>query len=379
MRILAIRGCNLASLAGEFEIDLVHGPLGGAGVFAIVGPTGAGKSTLLDAMCVALFDRTPRLANRSPFQVGSGPDDPAALGAQDVRTLLRRGASMGWAEVDFESGDARRYRARWSVRRARGSTEGNLQDQHLTLTAIDSTERLGGTKTETLKAIHQRLGLTFDQFRRSALLAQGDFAAFLRADGKDRSELLERMTGTEIYSKLSVAAHLRATLAEQALRERHGAAAAIAVMSDEARVATTAELATANEAREHARARLARAEMIARETPDAFATERRAARRGGRLVALCLRPQVMRCQLSRDEIDLAGSTIAARLRRQDGFDLRDDGAFIVVLANTERDAAQIVAQRLANEITRRTAAINYRKWVAEIVDAGAAASPEQPA
>src|SRR5690349_9454373 len=213
MKILAIRGCNLASLAGEFEIDLAHGPLSEAGVFAIVGPTGAGKSTLLDAMCVALFDRTPRLANRSTVQVGKGADDPALLGAQDVRMLLRRGASAGWAEVDFESGDLRTYRARWSVRRARGAIDGNLQDQQVTLTALDGNERLGGTKMETLRAIHQRLGLTFDQFRRSALLAQGDFATFLRADGRDRSELLERMTGTDIYTKLSIAAHEHAVRA----------------------------------------------------------------------------------------------------------------------------------------------------------------------
>ncbi|MDQ3370478.1 MAG: AAA family ATPase, partial [Myxococcota bacterium] len=219
MRILAIRGCNLASLAGEFEIDLARAPFSDAGVFAIVGNTGAGKSTLLDALCVALFDRTPRLTNHSRVVVGRGDDDPGALGAQDVRTLLRRGAAAGWAEVDFESGDARRYRARWSVRRARGQTDGTLQDQQVTLTSIDGGERLGGTKTETLKAIVARLGLTFDQFRRSALLAQGEFATFLRADGKDRSELLERMTGTEIYSRLSVAAHLKATLAEQRLRE----------------------------------------------------------------------------------------------------------------------------------------------------------------
>src|SRR5512138_3672108 len=108
MRILAIRGCNLASLAGEFEIDLSRGPLADAGVFAIVGNTGAGKSTLLDALCVALFDRTPRLTNFSRVLVGRGDSDPATLGAHDVRTLLRRGAAGGYAEVDFESGDARR-------------------------------------------------------------------------------------------------------------------------------------------------------------------------------------------------------------------------------------------------------------------------------
>lgn len=263
MRILAIRGCNLASLAGEFEVDLARGTLADAGVFAIVGPTGAGKSTLLDAMCVALFDRTPRLTNHSRVVVGRGDDDPTALGAQDVRTILRRGASTGWAEVDFESGDSRRYRARWSVRRARGATDGRFQNQQVTLTAIEGGEQLGGTKTETLEAIHQRLGLSFDQFRRSALLAQGEFAAFLRADGKDRSELLERMTGTEIYSKLSIAAHVRASLAEQRLRDRQGLVTNIAVLSDEARAAAEAELATAKEAQSVTRARLAAAQAAA--------------------------------------------------------------------------------------------------------------------
>ncbi|HET9626667.1 MAG TPA: AAA family ATPase, partial [Kofleriaceae bacterium] len=234
MKILAIRGCNLASLAGEFEIDLARGPLGGAGVFAIVGNTGAGKSTLLDALCVALFDRTPRLTNHSTVKVGRGSDERTLLGAQDVRTLLRRGTAQGWAEVDFESGDAQQYRARWSVRRARNQSDGTLQDEQITLTAIAGGERFGGTKTETLKAIHARLGLSFDQFRRSALLAQGEFAAFLRADGRDRSELLERMTGTQIYSKLSIAAHVKAALAEQRLRDGRAAALAISVLDDDA-------------------------------------------------------------------------------------------------------------------------------------------------
>jgi exonuclease SbcC len=267
MRILAIRGCNLASLAGEFEIDLARAPLAAAGVFAIVGPTGAGKSTLLDAMCVALFQRTPRLAGRSQFAVGN--DEQTALGAQDVRSLLRRGASEGWAEVDFESGDSRRYRARWSVRRARGASDGRFQDDQMSLVALDpgdlhlGGERLGGTKTETLRAIHQRLGLSFDQFRRSALLAQGEFAAFLKAEGRERSELLERMTGTEIYSRLSIAAHQRAVLVEQQVRQQQGAALAIAVLADEARAAAETELAIAHEARTATRARFAAAERAA--------------------------------------------------------------------------------------------------------------------
>ncbi len=95
-------------------------------------------------------------------------------------------------------------------------------------------------------------------------------------------------------------------------------------------------------------------------------------------MAFCLRPQVMLGRLSRDEIDLAGSTIASRLRQEDGFDLRADGAFIVVLANTDRGTAQIVARRLANEITRRSAAVNQRKWVAETVEDRGDAPREAP-
>ena len=90
MRILAIRGCNLASLAGEFETDLAHGPLGMAGVFAIVGPTGAGKSTLLDAMCVALCDRTPRLPGHSRVTVGHGEEDPLARLHPRIARILTR-------------------------------------------------------------------------------------------------------------------------------------------------------------------------------------------------------------------------------------------------------------------------------------------------
>ena len=233
-------------------------------MFAIVGPTGAGKTTLLDALCVALFDRTPRLGNRSTVKIGRGENDPMLLGAEDVRALLRRGASAGFAEVDFESGDARRYRARWEVRRARGASDGRCQNAEVTLTGLDDGERFGGTKTETLRAIHDRLGLSFDQFRRSALLAQGEFAAFLRADGKDRSELLERMTGTEIYSRLSIAAHARAVAAEQMVRDRRAAAAAVAVLSDDERSALAAEITRVTGERDVARTRHAAADHAAR-------------------------------------------------------------------------------------------------------------------
>ncbi len=209
MRILAVRGKNLASLEA-FDIDF-EADLGGAGLFAISGPTGAGKSTLLDAICLALFDKTPRMRGRSSYSIaaadGSRED---GLGAHDVRGILRRGAGEAFAEVDFQGSDGARHRARWSVRRARAKATGRFQKQSMSLTELADGTALGGTRSETRQAIVEKLGLSFDQFCRSVLLAQGDFDAFLRADEKARATLLERMTGTEIYGEISVAAYDRA-------------------------------------------------------------------------------------------------------------------------------------------------------------------------
>ena len=218
MRILAIRGSNLASLSGPFAVELDALPLSGSGLFAITGNTGAGKSTILDALCLALFDRMPRLPEGQGVEVGRREEQAALrLKSNDVRSILRRGAAEGHAEVDFRGNDGRGYRARWTVRRARGRAEGRLQHQTLELQELESGQPLGRTKTEVLEQIRARLGLSFEQFRRSALLAQGDFAAFLKARSAERAALLERITGTEIYGELSKAAHGRAGEERRAL------------------------------------------------------------------------------------------------------------------------------------------------------------------
>ena len=216
MKILAIRGKDLASLAGRFEVDLATPPLGEAGLFAITGPTGSGKSTLLDALCLALFDCTPRLQGRGRAVGFLQEVDRDVLNSGDPRCLLRRGASSAFAEVDFVGVQGQRWRARWSVRRAHGKSEGRIQPQELDLLNLDTEVRAGGTKRQTLAAIEQALGLDYTGFCRSVLLAQGEFASFLRARPEDRAELLERVTGTELYGKLSIAAHRRAGSERQA-------------------------------------------------------------------------------------------------------------------------------------------------------------------
>jgi len=211
MRILAIRGKNLASLAEPFEITLNAGALENAGLFAITGQTGAGKSTILDALCLALYDKIPRLPEGHGFAVGhKDEDENLRVTSNDVRSVLRRGTSHAYAEVDFIGKDKHHYRARWEVSKARGRADGRLQAQEVTLTNIASGQRIGQGKKNTLEAISDLIDLNFEQFRRSVLLAQGDFAAFLKAKKDERSSLLERITGTDIYSELSIAAFERA-------------------------------------------------------------------------------------------------------------------------------------------------------------------------
>ena len=125
MRILAIRGTNLASLAEPFAVELAAEPLDGAGLFAITGETGAGKSTLLDALCLALYGEFPRLGGGSDQDLPDVADQ--TVKAKDPRNILRRGTGWGWAEVDFLGLDGRAYRARWTVNRARGEPGGRLR------------------------------------------------------------------------------------------------------------------------------------------------------------------------------------------------------------------------------------------------------------
>ena len=203
MKILAIRGKNLASLEKEFEVDFTVEPLKSAGIFAITGSTGSGKTTLLDTLCIALFDTSPRMKNASEkiFLCDVG-DDTILQG--DSRTILRRGATDGFAEADFISLGGDTYRARWTVQRANNKTNGTLQKSKIVLYNLTADREEQGTKTDLLKKITELIGLSFDQFARSVLLAQGDFAAFLKAKHAEKAELLEKLTGTNIYSQISI-------------------------------------------------------------------------------------------------------------------------------------------------------------------------------
>lgn len=188
MKILRIRIVNLNSLKGEHRLDLTGEPLASAGLFAITGPTGAGKTTLLDAVTLALYGRAARYGNES-----------------NPENVMTRHCGECSAEVEFAVPSGV-YRAVWQRRRARKKADGQLQPPKRYIYDAEG-EPLAEQIREAEEKIEELLGLNYDRFLRSVLLAQGDFARFLKAKADERAELLESLTGTVIYSRLGKLAH----------------------------------------------------------------------------------------------------------------------------------------------------------------------------
>jgi len=203
MKFLVIRGRNLASLEGEFEVNFTKEPLQSSGIFAITGQTGAGKSTLLDALCLALFDSAPRLYKAEQIKKENLDLLTDKISPQDCRNILRRGTGEGYAEVEFIALNGDKYRSKWMVKRARGKADGSLQPSSMELENLSHKATEQGTKRDLLNRIVELIGLTFDQFTRAVLLAQGEFANFLKARQNEKAELLEKLTGTDVYSRIS--------------------------------------------------------------------------------------------------------------------------------------------------------------------------------
>lgn len=201
---------NIASIE-DAVIDFENGPLAEDSIFLICGPTGAGKTTILDAICLALYGTTPRLENAAnesytdkidSFANGQRDD----ISIDDPRMLMRRGTINASVELIFTDHQNQCLKATWSCARARNKLGGKIQAVQWTL-ADDKDNLISSRKSETESIIRQRLGLTFEQFCRTTMLAQGDFTRFLKSPEKDKSEILEKLTGTEIYSQISREIH----------------------------------------------------------------------------------------------------------------------------------------------------------------------------
>ncbi|ENU79804.1 hypothetical protein F975_02433 [Acinetobacter sp. ANC 3789] len=243
MKILSIRIKNLASLAGEQWIDFESQPLANAGLIAITGKTGAGKSTILDAMCLALFNKIPRLKESD----GKLRDvDGSELLSNSPLTVLRRGTGHGFAEVSFIAPDQKRYLARWELKRARENPTGKLQSVQRSLTCLsDGVVIADKTKAvdDSIKNITQ---LSFEQFTRAVLLAQSEVTAFLKARDSERGELLEYLTNSAIFAKIGQLAFEKTRDIAKQRKELENVLGHIEILSDEAVTELTEQLQHSN-------------------------------------------------------------------------------------------------------------------------------------
>ncbi|AEE13741.1 SMC domain protein [Thermodesulfobium narugense DSM 14796] len=182
MKILKIRLKNINSLYNEWTIDFTHPEFISNSIFLITGQTGAGKSTILDAISLALYGKTPRLGKIS----------------RNNNELMSRNTNECFSEVTFETQKGL-YKVLWFQKRTR-----ELQPPQRELHDVKNNKIIETGINKVEEKVIELTGMTYDQFTRSILLAQGDFASFLKANYDERSAILEQITGTQIYSEISI-------------------------------------------------------------------------------------------------------------------------------------------------------------------------------
>ncbi len=228
MKILQLRFKNLNSLQGEWQIDFTDPNYLANGIFALTGPTGAGKSTVLDAICLALYGATPRLGKI----------------IKNNNDIMSRQTGECFAEVCFESSEGR-FICQWSQHRAKKQPEGVLQVAKHEIAEADQDGSIIENQIRRVAAvIEEKTGMDFERFTRSMLLAQGGFDTFLKADIEQKSRILEQITGTEIYSRISIKTHERMKEGREQLNILRAEIAGIALLSEEQKQAIEQTLTT---------------------------------------------------------------------------------------------------------------------------------------
>ncbi len=216
MKILQLRFLNLNSLLGEWQIDLTDPAFGNDGIFAITGPTGAGKSTILDAICLALYGRTPRLNKIT----------------KSSNEIMSRHSGECFAEITFET-PAGQFRCHWSQHRARKKAGGDLQSPKHEIADALSGKVIEAKIRNVAERIEAITGMDFERFTLSMLLAQGSFAAFLQAAPDQRAPILEQITGSAIYSQISTRVHELRAIESNKLNTLQAELAGMALLSTE--------------------------------------------------------------------------------------------------------------------------------------------------
>lgn len=218
MKICKIRLKNIHSLKGEHVIDFDNGALGDAGLFVITGPTGSGKSTLLDVITLALFNRIPRQDKAISKTI-----------VEEEGVILTKNTDDCYAEVEYQINETI-YRSNWSMRRTR---TGSLDDRKHELVNVSTNEIISSSKSDVPSKNEEIIGLNYNQFTQSMILAQGQFSKLLLAKKDDRNKLLEEITGTSIYRKIGAQVYFTFKEAEKKVREQELIMGETVLLTDE--------------------------------------------------------------------------------------------------------------------------------------------------
>jgi len=203
MKILKIEFQNINSLRGEHLIDFTDSPFTESSLFAITGPTGSGKSTLLDVISLALFNHVPRLGKISRSEI------------LNKGAILTRNQKEAFARVTYLCNNGI-FSSQWSISTNRNN---NLREYEMEISSVENGTILDLKKSDVPSKNEELIGLNYNQFIKSVVLAQGDFAQFLRAKKDERGELLEKITGTGIYRKLGIKAYEKFRTSNADIRE----------------------------------------------------------------------------------------------------------------------------------------------------------------
>ena len=239
MKFKTLEISNIASIEHAF-IDFCDPVMANESLFLIYGETGAGKTTILDAICLALYKKTPRLAKQaqeSYFDDSMKTSQNKAISISDVRQYLRKGALKGYVELIYEGNDGEVYTANLTFSFSEKAK--TLQNWEWTLWC--GNEKIGNKEMDINPIVERTVGLGFEQFCRVTMLAQGEFTKFLKSDTKDKSEILEKITGTGIYSLIGNRIFEEAKCVEEALNWAEKEIESIKALSEEERTALTEE------------------------------------------------------------------------------------------------------------------------------------------
>ena len=228
MKLLKLSIHNIASIE-DAEINFDDQPLASSEVFLITGKTGSGKSTILDAISLALYGNTPRLKNT--LMQGSSPNDDNVKINNPVQ-LMRRGTGESWVKLSFLGNNGLHYEAEWSVARARKQPTGKIQPKNWSLHIVEKDQTL--TKDAEISGeINNAIGLDFNQFCRTTMLAQGEFTKFLNSKDDEKSTILEKITGVNIYTKIGAKVYEITRSKENAYHQADDMINQVEILSDE--------------------------------------------------------------------------------------------------------------------------------------------------